>query len=244
MYHFSPHDTVKQRYDFRPAVHDSEGLAFQQQNGEWVWRPLTNPGELQVSVPAQQVPLGFGLMQRKRHFDEYEDIEAGYELRPSVWIQPGAGWETGELTLVEIPTSNEYNDNIVVFWRPSQKWAEGSEHRLSYTMHWSLRPPAIPDVTAVVDTRSGVLAGDSSKRVFIIDYEFADDTLPNDLVASVSASAGKVSNTVIKRHPTTGLTRLSFQLDPEDAQSSELRAVLTMGGKPVTETWLYRWRRP
>ena len=243
MYQFSPHDALKEQNDYRPAVHDSEGLAFRQRNGEWAWRPLTNPAELQVSVLAEDVPFGFGLMQRKRAFDDFSDIEAGYHLRPSVWIEPRAGWGKGKLTLVEIPTVNEYNDNIVLFWQPAAAWEAGSVHRISYSMFWGLRPPAVPDVVAVAETRVGRVPGDSNRVMFVIDFALADDALMEELEPSVSSSAGKILNPVIKRNPEAGLTRLSFELDPENTQLSELRAVLLRGGKPVTETWLYRWRR-
>ena len=241
MYYFSPHDAVKQRDDFRPAVHDSQGLSFRLRNGEWVWRPLSNPQQLQMSILANDVPLGFGLMQRQRDFDAYSDIEAGYHLRPSVWVEPGQGWEKGELTLVEIPTSNEYNDNIVVFWKPGKAWEKGAEHHFSYTLHWALNPPAIPSVAAVSQTRSGQVPN-SGNRLFVIDFEPTNTELLEAAEANVSASAGEVSNVTIKHQHETGLTRLSFELDPGSAQVVELRALLTRGGKAVTETWIYRWR--
>lgn len=243
MYYFSPHDDLKSAVnDFRPAVHDSQGLSFRMSNGEWVWRPLKNPKELQVSVLARQAPLGFGLLQRNRDFEDYSDIEAAYHLRPGVWVEPGPGWGEGELSLVEIPTSNEYNDNIVVFWKPAGVWEKGRAHTVSYTMHWGLRPPVTSEVVAVAETRTGVSLN-SKNQIFVIDFEAADEAIMQDVEAYVSSSSGKISNVNIKRHPETGLTRLSFELEPENAQSAELRALLTRSGKPVTETWIYRWRR-
>ena len=241
MYFFSPHDLAKQPNDFRPAVHDSEGLSFQLANGEWVWRPLTNPNALQVSILAQDVPLGFGLMQRQRDFGDYSDIEAGYHLRPSVWVRPGEGWQKGELTLVEIPTVNEYNDNIVVFWKPGQAWEKGKAYPFSYTLNWGMMSPVLPGVVRVAETRAGRVP-DSERRLFVIDFDSSDSRLLAGADADVSSSAGAVSNVTLKQHPDTGLMRLSFELDPEQADTAELRALLTRGGKPVTETWIYRWR--
>ena len=243
MYYFSPHDVTKVSSDYRPAVHDSQGLSFRLSNGEWVWRPLTNPTELQVSVLAQDVPRGFGLMQRLRSFDAYADIEADYHLRPSVWVEPGKGWERGQLTLVEIPTTNEYNDNIVVFWRPGTPWKAGEGHSLSYTLHWGLQTPAIADVVPVKQSRAGRTPG-MKRHLFVIDFESADPALMSDMEASVSTSAGTVSNVIIRREPEAGLTRLSFELDAENAQSAELRALIMRGGRPLTETWIYRWSLP
>ena len=241
MYYFSPHDLAKQPNDFRPAVHDAQGLSFQLANGEWVWRPLINPSQLQVSVLAQDVPHGFGLMQRLRDFKDYSDIEAGYHKRPSVWVRPGLGWQKGELTLVEIPTSTEYNDNIVVFWKPDGGWKKDQVQRLSYDLHWSLQPPATPNVLPVRETRAGQVAS-TGKRIFVIDFDASDPALMENAEASVSTSAGSVSSPVIKSYPERGLIRLSFELDPASAQTAELRALLMRGGKPLTETWIYRWR--
>lgn len=240
MYHFSPHDLRKQSRDFRPAVHDSEGLSIHMANGEWAWRPLINPQALQVSVLAGQVPRGFGLIQRKRHFDQYSDIEAGYEDRPNVWIEPGGGWDNGQLTLVEIPTGNEYNDNIVVFWRPSQAWKKGEAHEVSYRMRWGLMAPAERVIT-VSATRAGQTPG-GERDIFVLDFEAADASLLEGAEASISASSGTIMNPIVRRRPETGALRLTFEFEPDGTNVSELRAFLTRAGEPVTETWLYRWR--
>lgn len=241
MYFFSPHDQRKQPDDFRPAVHDSEGLLIWMANGEWVWRPLINPQSLQISVLSTTAPRGFGLIQRKRALEDYSDIEADYHHRPNVWIEPSSDWGTGHLSLVEIPTSNEYNDNIVAFWKPSAPWQAGNAYDISYNMRWSLLPPAMPAVVKVVETRTGKTP-DKKRQMFIIDYEPADDGLLTDIEAKISTSSGTIFHPTIKRIPQTGKTRLSFELDPSSTEVAELRALLTKGGKPVSETWLYRWR--
>lgn len=242
MYFFSPHDMRKHQNDFRPAVHDSEGLSIQMYNGEWVWRPLFNPRDLQVSVLADRPPLGFGLIQRKRDFEDYADIEAGYHHRPTVWVQPKAGWGEGELTLVEIPTVNEYNDNIVAYWRPKTAWQPGTAYTVSYEMKWGLKSSSVPDVAAVQDTFAGVNPT-SGKQLFVIDYEDIPEALTEGIEADVSASSGKILNPVVKENPETGKLRLSFEIESPNTDVSELRALLTKGGEPVTETWLYRWRK-
>ncbi|PKP81584.1 MAG: glucan biosynthesis protein D [Alphaproteobacteria bacterium HGW-Alphaproteobacteria-18] len=242
MYFFSPHDIRKFPSDFRPAVHDSEGLSIQMYNGEWVWRPLFNPKNLQVSVLADRPPLGFGLVQRKRAFEEYSDIEAGYHHRPSVWIQPRTGWGEGRLTLVEIPTVNEYNDNIVAYWSPQSAWRPGTAYTVSYDMKWSLLNPAVPDVAAVKNTFAGVKPA-ASQQLFVIDYEHIPEALLEGVEADISTSAGKILNPIVKTNPETGNVRLSFELEAQNIDVAELRALLTKGGKPITETWLYRWRK-
>lgn len=241
MYFFSPHDLRKHADDYRPAVHDSEGLAIHFRNGEWAWRPLSNPQSLQVSILATEAPRGFGLLQRKRDFDDYADIEAQYDRRPNVWIAPSEDWGEGKLTLVEIPTANEYNDNIVAFWRPAAPWKAGESYDISYRMHWSLMQPAHPQLIEVSDTLAGTSL-QTGRPMFVIDYEAANPELLNGAEVSVSTSSGKVSNAILRTNPETGKSRLSFELEPQDAQIAELRALLTISGKPVTETWLYRWR--
>lgn len=242
MYFFSPHDMRKHPSDFRPAVHDSEGLSIQMYNGEWVWRPLFNPKALQVSVLADRPPLGFGLVQRKRDFEDYSDIEAGYHHRPTVWVQPKSGWGEGELTLVEIPTVNEYNDNIVAYWKPKVPWKTGTAYTVAYDMKWGLQTSSVPDVIQVDDTFAGVKPG-ATQQMFVLDYDHIPAALLEGIEADISTSAGKILNPVVKSNPETGKVRLSFELEAQNIEVAELRALLTKGGKPITETWLYRWRK-
>ncbi|KAB2848065.1 MAG: glucan biosynthesis protein G, partial [Hyphomicrobiaceae bacterium] len=108
--------------DFRPAVHDSEGLSIINGSGERIWRPLTNPKRLQVSAFLDRDPKGFGLIQRDRRFLAYEDLEAHYERRPSLWVEPVGPWGHGTVELIEIPTDEEIHDNIAAFWRPAEPW--------------------------------------------------------------------------------------------------------------------------
>ena len=61
---------------------------------------------------------GFGLMQRDRVFDHYEDIDLHYERRPSYWVEPFGAWGEGAVELTEAPAQNEATDNIVAAWRP------------------------------------------------------------------------------------------------------------------------------
>ena len=240
MYFFSPHDMRKQLNDFRPAVHDSQGLMIEMQNGEWVWRPLINPQALQVSILATSTPKAFGLLQRDRTFDSYADVEADYQHRPNVWVQPTSAWGDGQLTLIEIPTANEYNDNIVTFWKPAVPWQKGESYSVSYRMRWSLLPPAVGSVIPIAKTLAGKRP-DNGREIFVIDYESSDDALLNNVEPEITTSAGKIYNPTLRRHPDTGKTRLTFELDAEGASVAELRALLTKGGKPLTETWLYRW---
>ena len=131
--------------DFRGELHDSDGLLMHTGAGEWIWRPLSNPAKPQVSVFLDANPRGFGLLQRDRNFSDYEDLDLAYELRPSYWIEPHEGWGEGRVELVELPTSDETNDNIVVAWAPKQGLEVGKSLVFGYritamTMDQSLTP--------------------------------------------------------------------------------------------------------
>ncbi len=102
--------------NYRPELHDSNGLSIHAGNGEWIWRPLNNPKHLAVSSYAMENPQGFGLLQRGREFSRFEDLDDRYDLRPSARITPKGDWGKGKVELVEIPTNDETNDNIVAYW--------------------------------------------------------------------------------------------------------------------------------
>ncbi|MBM7093421.1 glucan biosynthesis protein, partial [Streptomyces sp. S12] len=141
--------------DFRPAVHDSDGLALFNGAGEQIWRPLHNPKHLQESAFQDRRPRAFGLMQRKRAFADYADSEAHYERRPSLWVEPLGDWGEGAVHLIEIPTGDEYHDNIVAFWRPRAPLAAGREHRFDYRLHWCATHAWKPQLATVSRTRIG-----------------------------------------------------------------------------------------
>ena len=236
-------ETNRNRFDdFRPAVHDSEGLLILNGNGEKIWRPLANPTRVQVSSFTDMDPQGFGLMQRNRTADDYADLEAHYESRPSLWITPKEGWGKGVVELVEIPADKEIYDNIVAYWRPTEPLMTGSEHRFSYTMAWGDEPTGLPEVARVTNTRVGK-GFDQVKTVFAIDFTDHPD-LPDDLdevSLTIRSNTGEISPGILQRNPGTGGVRLAFSLLPGDAQAVEMRAQMHVNGTPVSEVWLYRW---
>ncbi|WP_430449293.1 glucan biosynthesis protein [Rhodophyticola sp.] len=228
--------------DFRPAVHDSDGLLIWNGAGERLWRPLANPRTLQISHFVDDGPRGFGLMQRAREVEDFADFEARYENRPSLWITPAADWGAGSVQLVEIPADREIYDNIVAFWRPRDVIPAGTAHDFAYRMSWGDTPGALPDVAAVTNTRIGG-AFDQIRKVVAVDFE--DHPLlrgdPSDYTHHISASALTLSDGVLERNPGTGGLRLAFSFDPAEAETSELRAQLRRDGVLVSEVWLYRW---
>lgn len=227
--------------DFRPAVHDSDGLLIRNGNGETLWRPLANPTRLQISSFVDANPRGFGLMQRRRKFSDFADLEANYHKRPCLWVEPQGDWGKGSVTLVEIPADQEIYDNIVAYWRPRLTYEAGSEIDLSYKLTWGLGPQT--DLPRVINSASGARIFGDPGRVMVIDFEnhpLFDDG-PEALDIHVSSSHVKTSQGVLQRNPETGGMRLAFSFDPGKRDHVELRAQLRKDGRAASEVWLYRW---
>jgi len=227
--------------DWRAEVHDSDGLSILTASGERIWRPLINPAGLQISTFAANSVRGFGLLQRAREFSSYGDLEAKYELRPSVWIEPGGDWGEGEITLVEIPTPTEYNDNIVAFWRPARAWAPGEAHRIAYELDWTAQGPANHSIATVAATRAGAAPGAPGLRRFVIDFASDHHFAAAASAADVWSTAGAIRNLQLSDGPDAGSRRLTFDLDPQSAAVAELHAALRDETSQLTETWLFRW---
>jgi glucans biosynthesis protein len=226
--------------DFRAAVHDSDGLQILTSGGEWVWRPLANPKDLQISAFADKRPRGFGLMQRKRSFAEFEDLEAQYQRRPSLWIEPQGDWADGAVELVEIPTPNEFNDNIVAYWRPTAPVPAGGPYHYAYRMRWTDTVRPDHNLLTVQETRIG-LNSLQDRRVFMVDFAAPAGFDPTTLTIEATSSAGSPANPVVHGIVPDGAIRVSFDLDTSNLKLAELRLRLLVDGKPVSETWLYRW---
>ncbi len=233
--------------DYRASVHDSGGLSIRQANGERVWRPLANPNRLQVSAfgAGQDVPAGFGLMQRHQAFDQFNDHEARYDKRPSLWIEPQGTWGPGHVELVEIPTNVEYQDNIVAYWQPAGGLQAGEDYRFRYTLYWGKSAPGAKQPGRVVDTAAGA-ALDSDDLVFVIDYSDGDtipdvQADPQKVQIQATASAGEITGVSGTLVEPTGYYRAYVRFNNVDADLSELRVTLNVDGQPWGETWLYRW---
>ncbi len=231
--------------DFRPAVHDSDGLAIWNGRGERLWRPLTNPATLQISDFYDTNPRGFGLMQRQRGFQDYEDLEARYEKRPSLWIEPIGDWGEGAVQLIEIPTNKEIHDNIAVFWRPKTPLKRGGEYLYNYRLHWCAQNPFDPpDLARLIKTRVGKAHFSDDARLFVVEAtggKLAETPFDDRVRAVISSNLGKIENAVVQPNPEKGGWRISFELTPGNESVIELRAQLMRGEQPLSETWVYRW---
>lgn len=228
--------------DFRPNVHDSDGLLIHNGAGEVIWRPLANPKNLQISAFGDQNPKGFGLMQRKREFSDYNDLEALYHKRPSVWITPRGDWGTGAVNLVEIPADLEIYDNIVAYWRPAAAIRAETEHNMRYGLQWGADPAPNPaELLRVTGTAMG--GRPEGGLVMVIDFENGS-ALPDDLETvevTLRSNTGTTTAGILQRNPETNGPRLAFTFMPEGTEAAEFRVQLRIGEAPLSEVWLYRW---
>ncbi|NMM28251.1 MAG: glucan biosynthesis protein D [Glaciimonas sp.] len=240
--------------DWRREIHDSDGLSLLRGNGEWIWRPLTNPAQLRFNGYQDENPRGFGLLQRDRNFDHYQDDGVFYDRRPSVWVEPKSGWGKGAVQLVEIPTVDETFDNIVCFWNPAEKPQAGQEHLFTYRLYWGRKMPVVPPLATVAATRTGMGGVVGQKRTyyswrFVVDFAGGDlKLLGKDakVMPVISASRGTVE--VSSARPLDDIQgyRVMFDLKPTDASVApiDLRVYLVTDGQTLCETWLYQWTPP
>ena len=234
------------RDDYRPEVHDSDGLSIQTADGEWLWRPLVNPRRLLVTSFSMTNPRGFGLMQRDRSPASYEDPEALYERRPSAWIEPVGSWGEGRVELVQIPTPDETNDNIVAYWVPQVAATPGKPLDFAYRMRWQLAGTAPAKKGWVAQTRRGrgfVRKPDGDIN-YVVDFDgpglraLAPGT-DIEPVIWVDANAEVRERNLFKNH-VSGMWRMTVRIKRNDAAKPvELRAYLKQDQATVTETWSY-----
>ncbi len=250
MYLFGPSDEGGFD-DYRPAVHDSEGLVVTSA-GQTSYRQLSNPPRLANSHLAAHNPQYYGLVQRDRAFETFLDSGAHYEKRPSLMVEPTGEWGVGTVRLIEIPSQLEANDNIVAFWVPEKEVRAGDELTFDYRLHWGADPDgAMPDDTARVlrtMTGEGGVSGveeSTGHRKFVIDFaggQLGELEDPEAVSPAVSASGGEIAESVLSRIADTEIWRLVLEVDAAAGQTVELRADLRAGDAILSETWLYQWQ--
>jgi periplasmic glucans biosynthesis protein len=257
MFFYGENSPQRPMEDFRPEVHDSDGLLITSRSGEWIWRPLHNPRNLLITSFQLPDTAGFGLFQRDVEFDHYQDLEARYETRPSLWISPVGNWGEGRVELIQIPTDSEFNDNIIAFCVPERLPDKDKPLWFSYRMNWGRASSGRPPAGRVVATR---IAGakDSKAKKFLID--FAGDRIESFLADKPLTAVVTVDQRVrlleqqLYKNSVTGGWRLVFLVMVEEPGSIEkvlppakrpvleLKAFLKLGDSAVTETWSYAFQ--
>lgn len=235
--------------DYRQEVHDSDGL-FLATDAETVWRPLSTGTGIRHSILAVKKLRGFGLQQRDRRYDHYEDIFNFYHQTPSVYIEPVGDWGEGEVRLVELETKDEYLDNIVAFWNPKVRPEPLKPWRFAYRMHWGLDAGADLAPDGVRSTRVGVDIHDPKIRQFAIDFDgpglqALTEASPPQCVPSCSENA-HIAGVQVVKHPFATGWRVMLKLAPKPGNESpvDVRCSLTHEGKQIGETWTYLWSPP
>ena len=249
MYWYS--ETAKAKAaDWRPEIHDSDGLAIWTGKGEHVWRPLINPPKLQISAFEDENPKGFGLMQRDKDYDHYLDA-VFYEKRPCGWVEPLGDWGKGSVQLIEIPTDNEIYDNISAMWVPAEPTAAGQTLAFAYKLHWRDVDPFPGALARCVGTRLGMGAVQGAPRSRVLRKFLLEFQGPNLAAldegetpeAVLTTSRGTFTNVLTEPSPNGSheLWRTQFDLDPQGTDPVEMRCFLRFGGRPLTETWTFRY---
>ncbi len=238
--------------DFRPEVHDSDGLTVNNGAGEWLWRPLVNPRDTPLITSfVDENPKGFGLAQRDREFRNFQDNESRFERRPSYWIEPLGNWGKGSVELVELPTREEIHDNIVTYWVPAAPIEAGKPLGFSYVMSAFANSNRWPPGGKVIATRIGTAAvggydEKSRARRVLVDFAGGDlDVLgaAQPVRAELKANGGDIDAVTVERLPGTGTWRVAFRLTPKGDGPVDMRCYLTLYGEALTETWSYVWAR-
>ena len=219
------------------------GLQMLSGKSEWIWRPVTNRSTLQISSFVDENPRGFGFLQRSRDFESYEDDEAKWETRPSVWIEPLADFGPGNVQLIEIPAESETNSNCLAYWRPTNGLVAGKEQSWAYRQFWCWEPPTKPPQLATFESRGG-RGGAAKRRRFVVAFSgdaLGDPQLLREPKAALSVFSGTVASVRSYLYRDRKLFRVVFEIDPGGEPQAEMRLVIEADGKPVSETWLYRW---
>ena len=253
MFFYGEDINIRPKDLFRPEIHDSDGLMIAMENGEWLWRPLSNPKGVWVNAFQADNPIGFGLIQRDLNFDHYQDLEARYDFRPSLWCARRGNWGKGWVELVQIPSDDEIYDNIVAYWRPASAPVE-EPFSFSYTLSWHYPDHKRPPAGRVVATRTEP-AKTPGIRKFIVDFEGGEleRLIPEDKIEGVVniGSGARLVEQQVYKNVVTGGWRLVFHVQPETDPTAvdkagpdskplvEMRAFLKKGSDILTETWSY-----
>jgi periplasmic glucans biosynthesis protein len=246
-------NTVERRPDWRPEIHDCDGLAIWAGNGERIWRPIINPPHVLTNSFIDRDPKGFGLLQRDREFNNYQDDGAFYNRRPSIWVEPLSPWGEGAVQLVQIPTTQEIDDNIVAYWTPKHPVRPGDALSMRYRLHWSDDEPYPPTLARVVATRigRGGVPGQpipvNQQWKFVIDWQggpLATMEQRFDIKPVVTLSSGRIEHPYVINVVGTTRWRSFFDVVTEGADPIDLRCYLRLDEQTLSETWTYEFFRP
>jgi periplasmic glucans biosynthesis protein len=248
MYLYGENSGNRRFDDYRPEVHDSDGLMTERGTGEWMWRPLVNPKDLRVNRFMDERPRGFGLVQRDRDFNHYQDNDARFERRPSLFVEPLGDWGKGGVELVEIPSDEEIHDNVVAYWVPDAPVEPQKPMTFTYLLSAYTGTTQWPPGGKVIATHfsrivNGTTVVPGVRRV-MVDFAGGDlDSLAGaqPMQAAASATGGEIDDIKVERLAANGVWRVSMRMKTNGDKPVDLRCYLTLYGEALSETWTYLW---
>ena len=242
--------------DWRPEVHDADGLAMWTGAGERIWRPLNNPTRIFVTTYSDDNPRGFGLSQRDRNFDHYLD-GVGYEKRPSAWVEPLGGWGKGSVSWSRSRPTTRSTTTSRAFWLP----AEPAQGRRRAQLPLPARTGSPPSPASRPNARQGGgdphgprrparQAAPARRRPSSRSSSWAASSRPCPTASGPSRSsasrAGQVSLVQVEAVPdgVPGHWRVHFDLTVDGREPVDMRLFLRRGDTALSETWLYLFEPP
>lgn len=240
--------TVK---DWRPEIHDSDGLSILTNEGKWIWRQLQNPNKISVSAFKEDNVRGFGLIQRDRNFENYLD-GVHYDKRPNLWVEPISSFGAGAVELIELPTQDETNDNIVVCWVPEAPVMPGQILDINYRLYWGdLEKITDAPLARAISTRIGFGGQPGQVRKehlkkFVVEFQGHNLPLVDQPDIRLSSDGGVFSTVLWEKVPTAKKDRIRIQFDFElqqDVADIQLYLIHKNTSILMTETWVYQVHR-
>lgn len=243
------------RDGFRDELHDSDGLLVANGSGEWLWRPLGNPARERMSSFLDRGLRGYGLLQRDRKFESYQDLDLAYENRPSYFVEPTGEWGPGRVELIELPTPDETNDNIVASWTPATPPEAGKPFAFAYRITAGLDMPRLAPNGHVVHTfeaparaLGSAEPNDPGARRFLVDFAGGDLSYyvadPAQVEVVATTTTGRVLRATVTANPHIDGLRALFDIAVKPGETADLRLFLRANGRTLTETWTYPWSAP
>jgi glucans biosynthesis protein len=152
--------------------------------------------------------------------------------------------------LVQLPTPDETEDNIVAYWVPASLPAPGEPLEVAYELSWQGEQQQRPPSAWVTQTRRGfgytrLSATEQARQVqMVLDFAGpALDALPATAPVQVRVSSdanGRVLEQLAYPNPATRSWRVTLRIQRVDpARPVELRAHLQHQQDVVSETWTH-----
>jgi len=196
---------------------------------------------------------GFGLMQRDRKFENYQDIELNYEERPSYWIEPVGNWGEGRIELIELATKDETFDNTIVAFIPNRVIEPGKPFSFAYRMRSLTDGGNLHKLGRTVNTFTApahALGSNEAQRPdarrFMIDFAEGEMAYflkePNLVQIDATVTGGKFMRSFLVPNPAIKGFRVMVDAELHPTDFTRVTVLLRSEGRPITETWNWSWK--